>query len=73
MVNILLAVRLFKCQWSSRKVLTQCDNEIVVSVLKTGKTRDPYLGACARNIWYLATETDIDLRYVHIKGVNSSG
>ena len=71
MVNILLAVRLFKRQWSSRKVLIQCDNEAVVSVLKTGKTRDPYLGACARNIWHLAAETDIDLRYVHIRGVNN--
>ena len=71
MVNILLATRLFKCQWSSRKVLIQCDNEAVVSVLKNGKTRDPYLGACAQNIWYLAAEADMDLRYVHIKGANN--
>ena len=47
MVNILLATSLFKLQWSSWKVLIQCDNEAVVSVLKTGKTRDPCLGACA--------------------------
>ena len=71
MVNILLAVRLFKRQWSSRKDLIQCDNEAVVSVLKTGRTCDPYLGACARNIWYLAAKADIDLRYIHIKGVNN--
>ena len=71
MVNILLALRLFHRQWSSRKVLIQCDNEAVVSVLKTGKTRDPYLGACARNIWYLAAGNDTDLRYVHIQGVNN--
>ena len=71
MINILLAARLFKRQWSLRKVLIQCDNEAVVSVLKTGKTRDPYLGTCVRNIWYLAAEADIDLRYVHMKGVNN--
>ena len=38
MVNILIAVRLFKFQWASRKVLIHCDNEAVVTVLKTGKT-----------------------------------
>ena len=31
MVNILLAIRLFKRQWSSRKVLIQCDNGCVGS------------------------------------------
>ena len=50
MVNILLAVRLFQVQWSGRRVLIRCDNEAVVSVLRSGRTRDPYLGACARNI-----------------------
>ena len=48
MVNILIAIRLFKPLWSTRKVLIKCDNEAVVSVLKTGKTRDPYLaGLCS--------------------------
>ena len=50
MVNILLAVRLFQTQWSGRKVLIRCDNEAVVTVLRSGKPKDPYLGACARNI-----------------------
>ena len=49
MVNILLAVRLFQAHWAGKKVLIKCDNEAVVSVLRSGKTRDPYLGACARN------------------------
>ena len=43
MVNILIAIRLFKSLWNGRKGLIKCDNVVVVSVLKTGKTRDPYL------------------------------
>ena len=39
-----------------------------VTVLNTGKTRDPYLAVCARNIWYLASVHDIELQYVHIRG-----
>ena len=71
MVNILLAVRLFQVHWSGRKVLVKCDNEAVVSVLRSGRTRDPYLGACARNIWYVSALADIDLQYVHIRGVDN--
>ena len=50
MVNIFLAVRLFAKVWSRLKILIKCDNAAVVAVLRSGKTKDPFLGACARNI-----------------------
>ena len=71
MVNILLAVRLFKDLWASKKVQIHCDNAAVVTVLRSGKTRDPYLGACARNVWYVAARFDMDLQYTHIRGVDN--
>ena len=40
----------------------------VVQVLQTGKARDPFLGACARNIWMEAAKADIDIVYSHIQG-----
>ena len=43
----------------------------MVTVLNTGKTTNPYLAACARNIWYLASVHDTDLQYVHIRGENN--
>ena len=71
MVNILLAVRLFQAHWTGKKVLVKCDNEAVVSVLRSGKTKDPYLGACARNIWYVCALADIDIQYVHVRGLDN--
>ena len=73
MVNILMAIRLFKFQWASRRVLIHCDNEVVVTVLKNGKTRDPFLAACACNIWLESALSDIctDLQYGHIRGVDN--
>ena len=71
MVNILVAVRLFQQYWAGRKVLIKCDIEAVVSVLKSGKTKDPYLGACARNIWYVCALADIDVQYTHIRGLDN--
>ena len=71
MVNIFIAVRLFQRQWASSRVLIRCDNEAVVSVLRTSKTRDSYLAACARNIWYVSATSDIDLQYTHIRGLDN--
>ena len=71
MVNILVAFRLFATRWSGRRILVRCDNQAVVAVLRSGRTRDPYLSVCARNIWYCLATHDIDARYVHIQGTKN--
>ena len=40
-------------------------------VLRSGKTKDPFLAACARNIWYCAATNDVDASYAHIRGTNN--
>ena len=71
MVNVLLAVRVFASSWKGRRVLIKCDNQAVVVTLNSGHARDPYLGACARNIWYEAALNDVDIQYVHVMGKNN--
>ena len=71
MVNILLAVKLFETQWAGRKIIIKCDNQAVVSVLRSVRTKDPYLGACAQNIWYVCALADIDVHYLHIRGLDN--
>ena len=68
MVNILVAVKLFAKEWQKKKICVKCDNMAVVQVLSSGRTKDPFLGACARNIWLIAATNDIDLGYVHFQG-----
>ena len=71
MINIVLALKIFLHFWKGSRVLVKCDNDAVVKVLNAGRARDPYLGACARNIWYMAALSDIDLQYVHVLGKNN--
>ena len=68
MINILLAVKLFGNAWSRKRVLIKCDNNAVVNVLRSGRARDPFLCACARNIWLQAAKHDVDLSYIHVLG-----
>ena len=68
MLNILVALRIFKQFWHGQKILVKCDNMAVVQVLQTGKVKDPFLGTCARSIWMEAAQADIDIVYSHIQG-----
>ena len=72
MINIVVALKLFKDLWAGQKILIRCDNEAVVTVLKTGCTKEPFLGACARNVWFLAACFDINLQYEHVRGIHNT-
>ena len=58
MLNILAAWHKF---WAHLKVQIFCDNLAVVLVTASGKTKDPYLAACLRNLWLITATCDIDL------------
>ena len=55
-------------QWCGKAVRIACDNQAVVSVLNSGKTRDLTLAAIARNIFMKTAQADIMLKTVHIMG-----
>ena len=68
MVNIFLAIKVFQEFWKGIHVLVKCDNQAVVAVLQSSQACDPFLAACARNIWFIAALNDIELQYVHVLG-----
>ena len=72
MINILVALRIFAPSWHQKAILVRCDNNAVVQVLTSGKTRDPFLATCARNIWMTAALADIELQYKHIRGCENT-
>ena len=68
MLNIVVAIKLFCAHWKEMNILIYCDNFAVVNVLRSGKARDPYLAACARNIWLWAATHVIHFIYTHVAG-----
>ena len=68
MLNIVIALRTWGSLWCHSAISIHCDNLGVVFVVKTGKTRDPFLALCIRNIWLLQAHYDIDLQIFHIPG-----
>ena len=68
LINILVALKVWHSQWAGSSVLIRCDNQAVVSVLTTGKTRDPVMAKYVRNIFLWLSAFNIDIRVIHIAG-----
>ena len=68
MVNILVALKVWHVQWAGLRVLIKCDNQAVVAILNSGRTRDPTMAKYARNIFLWLSTCNIDIKLVHVAG-----
>ena len=67
-IAILVALRLWGSEWKGLRIRVFCDNQSVVSVINSGKTRDPLLGCCLRKLWLCISIHEIELSAVHLPG-----
>ena len=68
LLNIVVAAKIWGCQWRNTTITVYCDNTAAVSVLTTGRGRDPYLLSCAREIFYLSVVHQFTLHPQHMPG-----
>ena len=47
------------------------DNQTCVTCLRSGKSRNPFLAACSRELWHICATEDIDLLFSHIPGADN--
>ena len=59
MLYILVTTRTWGLSWQGTKIRIHCDNQVVVSVLTSGKAKDSILAAIAWNILMETAEKDI--------------
>ena len=71
-INLVVAFRLWTKHWMHSSIQMNCDNEAVVQVVASSKTKDLFLAACIHNIWLLNIIHDIDLHNFHIKGFHNN-
>ena len=69
MLNVIIALRLWGGHWRNMRIMIFCDNYSVVQVIMSGKTKDPFLALCIRNIWLLTAYYDIELLVRHDPGI----
>ena len=70
LLNIVVAVKLWSEEWAGHKVRITCDNMNAVLAVHTGRTRDPYMQHCAREIHLFCARHDIELLISHAPGTH---
>lgn len=68
MINIMIALKLWYKDWAKHHIQFFVDNEAVVQIMNSGKTKDKLLAMFARNIWFITSTFDITISVRHIPG-----
>ena len=58
----MVAIKLWAKNWTGLKITIFCDNEAVCSCISSGRTKDPLLLNCLREICYFASLYEFQLR-----------
>ena len=68
-INILIAVRhLGPPDPGGYHFLVRCDNIATVTSLTSGKSKDPWLAKCAREIWLFSATSNVRITIIHTPG-----
>ena len=65
---MLIAVRVWGRRLQGLKIQIYCDNESVVTVINSGRTKDNFMASCIREIWLEVSKYSYQLRAVHLPG-----
>ena len=71
LLTLVVALKLWGMAWKGYRIKLFCDNEASVTVLNTGRTRDPFLQACLREICFFAARFECELKAVHLPGTDN--
>ena len=71
MLAVLVAVRFWGKTCVGGKIQIYCDNDAVVQVLNSSKTKDDFMGSCLREIWLEVSKCGFEMRAVHLPGVEN--
>ena len=71
LLTIVVAAKVWGKGWKRKRIVVQCDNEVSVMVLNTGRCRNPILANCLRELELLAARHKFEIRAHHISGVEN--
>ena len=71
LLTIVVCSKLWGHFWTGKRIIFNCDNEVSVMVINSGKARDLFLQKCLREICFIGGKFDFQLRAQHIPGVSN--
>ena len=71
MRTLLLAVRIWAHRLTGSRISLSCDNMVTVEAINRHKTRDPVLQEALRELCYLTTIFQFEVKAIHIPGIEN--
>ena len=66
--NILVALTYWAEDLTNEECIIWCDNQAVVVVFSSHKTKDSFLMACVRTAWLICANNNVKLQVKHVRG-----
>ena len=65
---VLVGARIWGHKFKGLKIRMYCDNQPVVDVINSSKTKDAFMASCLRELWLVVSSNEFELRAVHLPG-----
>ena len=69
LLNLVVAVKLWAKEWAGHRVDIRSDNTNSCIVVMRGKSSDPFMQNCARELFMISATHDIKLNMIHTPGL----
>lgn len=70
--TVIDAVKFWATGLQHRRFLVSCDNEVVVTLINSSSTKDPFMQRSLGQLWFTSALHDVDLRVQHIPGEHNT-
>ena len=68
---MVIALKLWGHLLEGKKFIMKCDNVTTVSVVNSGRAKEPFLQSCAREIAFVASKHQFEVRAEHLPGIHN--
>ena len=68
LLNVVVALKVWRGGWRGRRVRVACDNTNACLAINSGRSKDPYIQSCVRELFLYCAAGDIELRADHTPG-----
>ena len=65
---VLVGARIWGHKFKGLKIRMYCDNQPVVDVINSSKTKDAFMASYLRELWLVVSSNEFELRAVHLPG-----
>ena len=71
LLTIVAALKLWGARWTGLHITVRCDSDVAITVVNTGRCRNPFINSCLHEISYFAALHEFEVCCVHIPSVSN--